>query len=78
MDTVEARLRRETRNEWIRDMREQHGWTWRRIAGIAGVSGPGAAYHMAVAAGYIPGPAWLEDRPAFWWTTVVPVHRRGR
>ena len=80
LDAVETRLRRETRNEWIRAMREQHGWTWARIASIAGVSGPGAAYTMACNAGYVP-PAWPwteEPRPAFWWTTVIPVHRRGR
>ena len=78
MDTVEARLRRVTRNERIRDLREQHGWTWQRIADIVGVSGPGAAYTMATSAGYVSRSRYAEDVPAFWWTTVIPVHRRGR
>jgi hypothetical protein len=75
---VEARLARATRNERIRDLREQHGWTWQRIADLVGVSGPGAAYTMACNAGYVSRSTRVEARPAFWWTTCIPVHRRGR
>lgn len=78
MDLVETRLYRVTRNERIRDLREMNGWTWQRIADFVGVGGPGSAYAMACNAGYVSRSARVGDAPAFWWTTVIPVHRRGR
>ena len=76
MDTVEAKLARVTRNERIRILRE-NGFTWQRCAELAGVSGPGAAYTMACGAGYVSRSGRVEAEPVFWWTTVIPVHRRG-
>jgi hypothetical protein len=78
VDIVEARLRRVTRNEHIRNLRELNGWTWQRIADHVGVSGPGAAYTMACNAGHVARSARVERQPPFWWTTVIPAHRRGR
>jgi hypothetical protein len=74
---IENRGLRERKYMEARKLRES-GLTWRETAEQMGAGSAGSAYTMAVTAGFQPAPGWVEDKPAFWWTTCIPVHRRGR